>query len=136
VADVISLKEKRIHADGKKAADLRKRKVQAVQRVFQCTHCAFKCEKCGTQISRKPLPTSDTGRIRVPYHFCDACSEEYLDYVDRLQGGGDVDAYWHNEAWLNAWQKWIDYQGSVDRYIKSKEFLRLLQELRQLGPEE
>jgi len=136
VADIISLTDKRNLADEKRAAEVRKRKIQAVQKVFQCTHCAFKCEKCGTQISREPLPETDTRRVRIPYHFCDACSEEYLDYVKRLQGGGDADAYWHNEIWLDAWRKWIDYQSSVDRYIKSKEFLRLLQELRQPGPGE
>ena len=32
----------------KKAGLIRKRKLLAVKKVFQCTHCSFKCEKCGT----------------------------------------------------------------------------------------
>jgi hypothetical protein len=52
------------------------------------------------------------------------------DYIERLQGRGDPDCYWHNDEWLDAWRKWIDYQGSVDRYVKSKEFLRLIQEFK------
>jgi hypothetical protein len=34
---------------------------------------------------------------------------------------------------MDAWTKWIEYQSSVDRYIKSKEFKKLLDELRQTG---
>jgi hypothetical protein len=34
------------------------------------------------------------------------------------------------------WRCWVDYQASIDRYMKSKEFLLLLQELRQKSPEE
>ena len=51
MADVISLDDKLELAKDKKAALIRRRKVLAVQKVFQCTQCAFKCEKCGIQIS-------------------------------------------------------------------------------------
>ncbi|UCF91216.1 MAG: hypothetical protein JSW39_23545 [Desulfobacterales bacterium] len=116
---------------------MRKRKILAVQRVFQCTHCAFKCEKCGMQINRDPQSSDSRGQsLRVPYHFCEGCAEEYLDYIEHLKGEGDSDCYWHNEAWRDAWRKWIDYQSGVDRYLKSKEFLQLLQELKQTRPEE
>jgi hypothetical protein len=64
-----------------------------------------------------------------------ACSQEYIEYIDRLKGGGDSDCYWHNEAWIDAWSKWIEYQSSVDRYIKSKEFKMLLDELKQTKSE-
>jgi hypothetical protein len=36
---------------------------------------------------------------------------------------------------MDAWTKWIQYQSSVDRYIKSKEFKKLLDELKQTKPE-
>jgi hypothetical protein len=136
VADIISIDEKLDLAKGKKAALIRKRKVMAVQKVFQCTHCAFKCEKCGTQIDRETKEIKKHGGgLRVPYNFCEACSAEYIDYIERLQGRGDPDCYWHNEAWVDAWKRWIDYQGSVDRYLKSKEFIQLLQEFKQTRPE-
>jgi len=136
VAEIISIDEKLDLTKEKKAALIKKRKVLAVQKVFQCTHCAFKCEKCGTQVDREQKEkTSDKTGLRIPYNFCEACAAEYLDYIERLKGGGDPDCYWHNEAWLDAWQRWIAYQSSVDRYLKSKEFVRLLQEFKQSRPE-
>ncbi|MBW2180598.1 MAG: hypothetical protein JRG81_09550 [Deltaproteobacteria bacterium] len=39
-----------------------------------------------------------------------------------------MDCYWHNAEWLDSWRKWIDYQASVDRYLKSKEFTKLIKE--------
>ena len=137
MTNIISFKEKKGLAEEKQATLIRKRKVQAVRKVFQCTHCALKCEKCGTQISGESKDTEPYQRkLNVPYNFCDECSDEYLDYIERLQGGGDPDCYWHNEAWLDSWKRWIDYQSSVDQYLKSKEFKQLLNELRQTGPEE
>ena len=132
MGDIISINNKLSLAKEKKAALIRKRKIQAVQKVFQCTQCAYKCEKCGTQLSQDP-PDQDAAiqNIRVPYRLCESCSEEYIDYIERHKGGGDPDTYWHNDAWLALWKSWIDYQGAVDRYLKSKEFNRLVQELRQ-----
>jgi hypothetical protein len=133
VADIISLDDKLETSREKKASLRRRQKAIAVRRVVQCTSCAFKCEKCGTQIE----PRTDAGkdRLKLPYKFCEACEDEYVDYIERLQGRGDEDCYWHNDAWIDSWRKWIDYQGSVDRYVKSKEFLALLQEFKQPSPE-
>jgi len=136
MAEIIPIDDKLVVAKGKKEAIIRERKILAVQKVFQCTHCAFKCEKCGTQIERQNENKNEMERdLRVPYNFCDACKAEYIDYIERLQGGGDPDCYWHNDAWIDAWKTWIDYQSSVDRYLKSKEFIRLLQEFKQTRPE-
>ncbi len=132
LADIIPLDDKIELARGKKAALELQQKAAAVRRVVQCTGCTLKCEKCGTQV--EPAPGGIENRCphsRVPYRFCDACGEEYLDYIERLQGRGDPDCYWHNDEWLDSWRKWIDYQGSVDRYVKSKEFIRLIQEFKQ-----
>ena len=132
MGDIISINNKLSLAKEKKAALIRRRKIQAVQKVFQCTQCAYKCEKCGTQLSQDLTDQNEMPRnIRVPYRLCDSCSEEYIDYIERHKGGGDPDTYWHNDAWLALWKSWIDYQGAVDRYLKSKEFNRLVQELRQ-----
>ena len=136
VDNIISFKAKKGLAEEKEAAISKKRKVQAVRKVFQCTHCAFKCEKCGTQIDGDSSGgTKYSRKLNVPYNFCEECSDEYIDYIERLKGAGDQDCYWHNEAWIDAWGKWIDYQSSVDQYLKSKEFVDLLNELKQTRPE-
>ena len=136
MADIIPIDDKLDLANEKKATLIRKRKILAVQKVFQCTHCAFKCEKCGTQIEHdKEDQIKPTRDLRVPYNFCDACKQEYVDYIERLKGRGDPDCYWHNDAWVDAWKTWTDYQSSVDRYLKSKEFNQLLQEFKQNRPE-
>jgi len=134
MADVISIEGKLQLTRDKQAELVRKRKIAAVRKVFQCTHCSFKCEKCGTQMAAK-REKRDT-HARIPYRFCESCTEEYLEYIERLQGGGDPDRYWHNDAWLAVWQAWIDYQSSLDTYLKSKEFLMLLQEMKQGTPDQ
>lgn len=137
MADIISLDKKLKISKEKKAELVRKRKIQAVQKIFQCTQCAFKCEKCGARLRSDPekQKSSDQHFQRVPYQFCDSCQEEYIDYIDRLRGKGDPDCYWRNEEWLRLWKDWVDYQSSIDRYLKSKEFKKLLREIRQSGPE-
>ena len=136
MAEIISLDAKLQDAITKKHELTRRRKLQAVKKVFQCTHCSFKCEKCGTQISETESRSDPAHKLRVPYRFCDSCTEEYVDYIERLQGGGDADCYWHNNEWADTWQKWIDYQSAIDRYTKSKDFLDLIKELKQTRPEE
>ena len=136
MAEIIPIDDKLGLAKERKEAKIKKRKILAVQKVFQCTHCAFKCEKCGTQIEREYENKNEQKRdLRVPYNFCDACKAEYIDYIERLKGAGDPDCYWHNDTWIDAWKTWIDYQSSVDRYLKSKEFIQLLHEFKQTRPE-
>ena len=137
MADIISLDQKLQDAKDKKSGHDRRRKLLAVKQVFQCTRCSLKCEKCGTQIS-----AHDTGNphgekdLKVPYRFCESCADEYKDYIERLTGGGNSDWYWHNNDWRAAWQKWIEYQSAIDRYTKSKDFLKLIKELKQTRLEE
>jgi hypothetical protein len=136
VADIISLDEKLKSCKDKKDAQERKKKIKAVQKVFQCTQCAFKCERCGAQIVPNPGKNTKCEHqfVRVPYKFCESCEEEYLEYINQLKGKGDKNFYWHNEEWMKVWKDWIEYQSSVDRYLKSREFKQLLRELRQSGP--
>ena len=130
MANIISIDDKLTLSREKKDAIIRKQKIQAVRKVFQCTHCALKCEKCGTQIGR-----AHSHNKKIPYRLCESCAEEYRDYFERRKGRGDPANYWHNDAWLELWSRWIAYQEAIDRYLKSKEFLQLLQELKQKRPD-
>lgn len=130
MADIISIDDKLTQSREKKDEIVRKQKIQAVRKVFQCTHCALKCEKCGTQIG-----PAHSRKTKLPYRLCESCTEEYHEYFARLKGRADSASYWHNDAWLELWRKWIAYQEAIDRYLKSKEFLQLLQELKQKRPD-
>ncbi|MGD8970165.1 MAG: hypothetical protein PVG01_02055 [Desulfobacterales bacterium] len=136
MADIIPIDDKLTQSREKKDAIVRKQKILAVRKVFQCTHCAFKCEKCGTQIdpAHSRIET-ESRKSKIPYRLCESCAEEYQEYVEWLKGRGDPASYWHNEAWFELWRKWIAYQEAIDRYLKSKEFLQLLQELKQKKPD-
>jgi hypothetical protein len=126
--NVISLDKKLQLARQKKTAGDRIRKIEAVRKIFRCTHCANKCEKCGAMIDSENR--FEGSSLRVPYTFCSSCAEEYLDYIEKLKGAGNKDNYWHNNAWQNLWRAWIEYQSAVDQYLKTKEFEQLLSELR------
>jgi len=136
MAEVIPIDNRRQLAEDKKREIIRKRKVLAVRKIFQCARCAFKCDKCGTQISDAQMKkTRRHPDPKVSYRFCESCVEEYHDFIDRLNGGGDTDYYWHNDAWFDEWRLWIDHQKAINRYLKSREFHRLLDEIRQTHPE-
>ncbi len=136
MANVIPIDNRRQLAEDKKKEIIRKRKVLAVRKIFQCARCAFKCDKCGTQISGAQLNrASQEPSPSVPYRFCESCVEEYHDYIARQNGSGDDEFYWHNDAWIDEWRLWIDHQKAVDRYLKSTEFNRLLDEIKQIHPE-
>ena len=137
MADIIPLEEKFNLLKNKKDALDRKRKIQAVQNVFRCVRCAFKCEKCGTSIDQQHgSRLSDVSDVKIPYNFCDSCKEEYQDYISYLKGETNPKYYWYSDTWANLWRRWIDYQSSLDNYLKSKEFKALLMEMRHSIPED
>jgi hypothetical protein len=137
VADIISICDKLDRARLEENARFDKRKRQAVEHLFQRSCCSVECEKCGRPVtSGCQQGGCETKRNhRVPYHFCDACTEEFIDYIERLKGRGDPDCYWRNEAWLEVWSTWINHRAALDRHARSKEFTRLLQEVKDITSE-
>ncbi len=123
MADIIPLEKKKQLNEEIKEKSLRKRKKQAVRDVFQCLHCPSRCSKCGVQVD------PGRGNPRVPYRFCENCAEEYGAYIEFLKGRGNQAYYWQNDSWLDVWKTWIDHKYAIDRHTRSKEFVRLLDEL-------
>ena len=136
MADIISIDKKLALVKTKKDAVIRRRKIQSVHKTLQCTQCAFKCERCGIQIDPGSQKEEKQDQPIIPYRFCTSCRDEYIDYIQCLKGRGDREAYWHNEAWIDLWRCWINYQSALDGYLKSKEFLQLMSELKQFEPDE
>lgn len=134
VAEIINMDRKRPLSKELEAAIRKRRKVLAVQQIFSCSQRLSRCEKCGTQMESNESGGGQRFHPRVPYRFCPSCSEEYIDYIERLKGRGDADCYWRNTDWLESWRRWIDYQGALDRFVRSKEFAKLLKELQETTP--
>ncbi len=132
MADIISLENKFQEERDKKEAAERMHKLQAVRSVLQEAKGILTCEKCHRDIGDAAVKQERDPR--VPYLFCGSCAEEYVDYIERLQGRGDKSCYWRNRQWFEIWKRWIDYRGTIDTYLQSKEFRRLLEELKQMGP--
>ena len=128
MADIISLDTKLDKAQHQRAEQQTERKVQTTESVLRQTRDTGTCEKCG--VTREPKKTDTAGhKISIPYGFCTVCTEEYADFIDRIQGGGNPERYWQNATWLESWKRWIDYQGSMHSFKASKEFRRLIQEI-------
>jgi len=137
VADIISIDERLADAREKKSSLDRQVKIRAVQKIFQCTRCAFKCEKCGTQLDPRATAGCNEPKCRqASFRLCEECREEYLDYIHWKEGQATSNYYWRNDAWRELWSNWIAYQKSIERYMESREFLQLLHELKSNGPDE
>jgi hypothetical protein len=126
MADIISLDSKFRLSDAKKAESDRQRKTRFIQKFLRRLDATAQCEKCGVRIV--PYGVTAQNRLRVPYHFCDDCAQEYIDYIEQLKGNGNSANYWHNSAWQKVWRAWIDYQSTIDQYLTTKEFKKLIKE--------
>ena len=125
--DVISLDQKRPISDETRRRIIRQRKAAAFRQTFYCKACNQICARCGGQLTQSILQKR-TPDPTVPYRFCEICAVDYKDYIAVLQGNRETGCDWHNDQWLSAWRCWIDYQGAVDSFRKSKEFRKLLNE--------
>jgi hypothetical protein len=131
MADIISICDKLAQAKDKQSASCDKRKRRAMQQMYQCAGCAMVCERCSAPITAGCSCKSDQVQDRrIPYRFCENCAEEFVDYIERLQGRGEETLYWRNEAWMEVWATWINHRAALDRHFRSKAFARLMDELK------
>lgn len=129
MADIIPLDERLDQAQNRQAQRLAEHKRRIVESVLRQIRHDSTCEKCGATVdSRIEAPAERN--VQIPYRLCSLCSDEYADFIDRIQGGGDSRRHWQNATWRESWKRWIDYQGSLHSFMASKEFRRLVQEVR------
>jgi len=126
MAEIIDLHEQKRKEQARRAIQERSRRMKMVLQMFQCSRCAMKCMKCGSQIEVSAPPQQAPS---VPYRFCQSCREEYEEFLERLHGRGDPRLYWYNKEWMEVWKAWMHYQEALSRFELSEGFRRLLKEL-------
>jgi hypothetical protein len=126
MARVIEIEEKK-KRKRKKIDHVKAGKASALLKVFECASCYLKCARCGVRL--EPGQTQYVVS-RSPYGFCKTCHEEFSEYEMRMSGRGKDEFYWYNDQWLEMWKAWTDYQAAIERFLTSKEVLRLRYELK------
>jgi hypothetical protein len=108
----------------------KKQRSDSFRMVMQCTACPHKCAKCGSQLETpKPMVLSEA----LPLRLCPGCWEEYRLFKEMASGHPPTagQEYYHNQAWMGIWKSWLEYQRNLQEYRKSKEYLRMVEELSQ-----
>jgi hypothetical protein len=126
MAEVIDLDTRKKQDQERKDAQDRSKKMEAVVQMFQCSRCAMKCMKCGSQVEISPASAHDHS---IPYRLCQTCREEYREFLDQLHGRGDPSYYWFNREWVEVWKAWMHYQDSLTRYQMSEGFRKVVDEI-------
>ena len=98
-------------------------KLEAIQKVIQCSSCHFRCAMCGIHVHDPDLAHETAASFGFP--FCESCKSEFEDYLSILDGE-DPEVFWHNSEWVKMWSTWLDYRKSIKDYMDSSEFKRLL----------
>ena len=119
IEDRLKLEQKKKHKVDKA------KKMDAVRKILQCTRCLARCHKCGVQFDTTKMYKHYKGQFR----FCESCQEEYDEFMRLKVKGGESPIYWHNQAWQQLWQSWLDYQEALKEYGESSEFIELVREV-------
>lgn len=102
-------------------------RVEAVQKIFQCSSCHFRCAMCGRQAEREDA--SDHSRSKtLGLTLCKDCGEEFDEFLAISRGEKNPELFWHNQEWLNIWSAWLNYRKAITAFISSPEFKVLLDE--------
>lgn len=123
MAEVIDLK-KRKTKQRRQTEGRNKRLAQAVASAMSCGMCPRRCAHCGMALEEAFIAM----RERAPYPMCEPCQEEYFAYLRLREGVTEGQAYWHTERWAEMWAAWLRHMESVDKFRRSAQFLRLMEE--------
>lgn len=128
MAEIIDLDQKKRQELVKREQEERSKRMALILQMFQCTLCAKKCMKCGSQLESDAQPSQTSS---VPYRFCQSCREEYEEFLKRLHGLGNPEYYWYNQEWMEIWKAWMNYQETLKRYELSEGYRRILDEFKE-----
>jgi hypothetical protein len=94
-------------------------KATAARRIVQCCSCALRCGMCGQHMEASEACCVRHGPSQR-YHLCDACRADFQDYMDRVNGKGGEDLFWHNDEWMGLWSAWVQFQEALRTFKDSK----------------
>lgn len=122
MAEVIDLNQRQNKQRRKQKARARRR-AQAVASALACGLCPRRCAHCGLAIEDPVMSP-----MEAPYPFCGPCLEEYQAFKRRADGEPQAEAFWHNQAWADAWRTWLEFMRHKEEFRQSAAFLRLMEE--------
>ena len=73
-----------METEKKKRKQERIKKLNAMRKTFECTKCALKCTRCGTQVA---VSQSSSYSGQMPYRFCMGCEDEFKKLLNELRRG-------------------------------------------------
>jgi hypothetical protein len=128
MADIISIGDRLKEQQEKRLSDQKKRRLDSLRLIMQCTTCPHKCAKCGSQLE---TPAPRVLSPELPLRLCAGCWDEYQVFRESLSGarGSPETEPYYNAAWAEVWKAWLEYQQRLHRYRSSPEFLQLMVEL-------
>jgi transcription elongation factor Elf1 len=103
-------------------------RVEAVQKIVQCSSCHFRCAMCGRQAEREDALDHSRSRT-LGLTMCKDCGAEFEEFVAISRGEKNPELFWHNQEWLNIWSAWLNYRKAITAFIASPEFKVLLDEI-------
>ncbi|MFH1351575.1 MAG: hypothetical protein ABII26_11680 [Pseudomonadota bacterium] len=121
---IVNIQERLERNKHKRLLERDRGKIEAIQKVIQCSSCHFRCAMCGLYI-KESESSSHTNHIQG-YAFCESCGGEFEDFLT-VSRGEHPDLLWHNKEWVKMWSAWLNYRKAIDDFINSAEFKRLLE---------
>jgi hypothetical protein len=122
MADVIEL-QPREALERKRYRESARLRATAVASALACGLCPRRCAHCGQTIEE-----AWTSPTEAPYPLCPECLEEYQAFRRREQGLTAIEAFWHNDEWVEMWRSWLAHMKAGDRFRGSAAFMRLMKE--------
>jgi hypothetical protein len=109
-------------------AEKHRDKLEAIQKVIQCSGCHFRCAMCGHHTNAKGA-SKDPRSPSLSFTLCETCKEEFEDYLSVRQEEKAPGVSWHNREWIDMWSAWLNYRRAIQGFVNSSEFRQLMEDL-------
>jgi hypothetical protein len=125
---VVNIEERIEGQKQKKQLERHRGKIEAIQKLIQCTSCHMRCAMCGHHL-KDAVSSHDALSSSFAFAFCENCRDEFDDFLSISKGEKRPDVFWHNKEWIDMLSAWLNYRQAVNGFMNSPEFRLLLEEL-------